>query len=241
MTGPRRTPGDTVSRVGVTGRVYGGRSEAERRADRRARLLAAGLDLFGTEGWAGTSIERLCSAASVATRSFYEEFAGREQLLLAVYDSVMDGAVQAVRDAVALASDDPGARTRSGVAAYVGHLTEDPRRAQVVNRELRAAYALPEVRRHRQTTINRMAELVEQEVVRRAVRGEAERRRVLALALAGAVNEVLGDWVSQPEPRPPVEPLVEELAFVYVAVLGSDAPTGEQGARAGAHAARDGA
>ncbi|MDP9436502.1 MAG: TetR/AcrR family transcriptional regulator [Actinomycetota bacterium] len=227
--------------MGVSGRVYGGRSEAERRADRRARLLAAGLELFGTDGWAGTSIERLCSAASVATRSFYEEFASREQLLLTVYDSVMEDAAQAVRDAVTRGSGDPLGRTRAGVAAYVGHLTEDPRRAQIVNRELRAAYALPEVRRHRQLTLNRMAELVEQEVVRRAVRAEPERRRVLALALAGAVNEVLGDWVSHPEPRPPVEPLVEELAFIYVAVLGSPGPGEPPGRRAGAHDADDGA
>ena len=211
--------------MGVTGRVYGGRSEAERRADRRARLIAAGLDLFGTEGWAGTSIERLCSAAAVATRSFYEEFSSREQLLLAVYDTVMDAAARAVHDAVATAPPDPVVRTRAGVAAYVGHLTEDPRRAQVVNRELRAAYAVPEVRLHRRETINRFADLVEQEVVRRAVRGEPERRRLLALALTGAVNEVLGDWVSQPEPRPPVEPMMEELALLYVAAL-SPQPVG---------------
>ncbi|MGZ6827110.1 MAG: TetR/AcrR family transcriptional regulator, partial [Mycobacteriales bacterium] len=68
------------------GRVYGGRSEEERRADRRARLVAAGLELFGTEGWAGATIERLCAGAGVATRSFYEEFSSREALLRAVYE-----------------------------------------------------------------------------------------------------------------------------------------------------------
>ena len=47
-------------------RGYGGRSAAERRAERRERLLAAGLELFGTRGYAATSIERLCAAASVS-------------------------------------------------------------------------------------------------------------------------------------------------------------------------------
>ena len=125
------------------GRVYGGRSESERRADRRARLLEAGLALFGTEGWAGTSIERLCTTAGVATRSFYEEHSGREQLLLAVYDEVLAGAAQAVIHAVEAAGDDERARAHAGVAAYVGHLTEDPRRAQVVNQEVRAAGSTP--------------------------------------------------------------------------------------------------
>src|SRR5690242_4478130 len=78
------------------GRVYGGRSERERRADRRARLLAAGLDLFGTDGWTATTIEKLCTAAGVATRSFYEEFASREALLLAVFEDVLAGVVAEV-------------------------------------------------------------------------------------------------------------------------------------------------
>lgn len=203
------------------GRVYGGRSEAERRADRRGRLLAAGLQLFGTEGWAATSIERLCTTAGVATRSFYEEYAGREQLLLAVYDEVLAGAAQAVLHAVAEADPDPRTRTRAGVAAYVGHLTEDPRRAQVVNREVRAAAALPEVAAHRNATMIRFTELVALEVRARLGDQDEQERRTLALALTGAVNEVLSDWVSTPPPRPGTGPLVRELTRLYVAALGS--------------------
>lgn len=201
------------------GRVYGGRSEAERRADRRQRLVAAGLDLFGTEGWAGTSIERLCTAAGVATRSFYEEYAGREQLLLAVYDEVLAGAAQAVLHAVEAEGADEGARTAAGVAAYVGHLTEDPRRAQVVNREVRSAGSHPDVAAHRSLTLTRFAELIALEVRLRGDARDEQARRTLALALTGAVNEVLADWVSTPPPRPSTAPLVAELTRLYVAAL----------------------
>lgn len=201
------------------GRVYGGRSEAQRRADRRARLLEAGLALFGTEGWAGTSIERLCTTAGVATRSFYEEHNGREQLLLAVYDEVLAGAAQAVLHAVEAAGDDERARARAGVAAYVGHLTEDPRRAQVVNQEVRAAGGLPEVAAHRRATLTRFSELVSLEVRSRRRDLDDAGRRTLALALTGAVNEVLADWVSTAPPRPSTEPLVRELTRLYVAAL----------------------
>ena len=205
------------------GRVYGGRSEDERRAARRARLLAAGLELFGTEGWAGTSIERLCSAAGVATRSFYEEYAGREQLLLAVYDDVLAGAAQAVLHAVDRAAG-PRARTEAGVAAYVGHLTQDPRRARVVNREIRAAGSHPDVLAHRRATILRFTELVALEVRDRRGNDDEAVRRTLSLAITGAVNEVLSDWVSRPEPRPSTQPLVHALTHLLMAAMSSDRP-----------------
>ena len=202
------------------GRVYGGRSESERRADRRERLVAAGLELFGTEGWGGTSIERLCTTAGVATRSFYEEYAGREQLLLAVYDDILAGAARAVLHAVEAAGTDAVARTAAGVTAYVGHLTDDPRRAQVVNREIRAAGTSPEIAAHRRPTITRFTELVALEVRSRREGMDQVERHTLALALTGAVNEVLSDWVSTPEPRPSTAPLVRELTRLYVAALG---------------------
>ena len=104
------------------GRVYGGRSQDERRADRRLRLVQAGLEVFGTEGWGGTTIERLCAAAGVATRSFYEEFASREALLSAVYEDLMGGALAAVLPAVE-ASGTPEERIHAGVAGYVHFLS----------------------------------------------------------------------------------------------------------------------
>ena len=77
-------------------RSYAGRTAAERRAERRERLLEAGLQLFGTDGYAATSIEKLCAAAGVSTRSFYEEFDGREALLMALHDRVTQRALDAV-------------------------------------------------------------------------------------------------------------------------------------------------
>ena len=111
------------------GRVYGGRSELERRADRRTRLIDAGLELFGTEGWSGATIERLCGCAGVATRSFYEEFASREALLKAVYEDVMHGVVSAVLPRALAPVGSAEERIRIGLAGYVDYLTEDPRRA----------------------------------------------------------------------------------------------------------------
>lgn len=192
--------------------MYGGRSETERRADRRARLIDAGLDLFGTDGWTATTIERLCAAAGVATRSFYEEFPGREELLKAVYEHVMSGVLEHVLPLVAESRGTPEERIRMGLAGYVGYLTEDPRRAKVAHRELRVAGVLEQ---DRHAMVLRFAELIAAQT--RLERGAAG--RILGLALAGAVTEVLVDWVAQPEPRPETGPIVDVLVRLYLAAV----------------------
>lgn len=200
------------------GRIYAGRSTSQRRADRRGRLLAAALELFGTVGWAGATVERLCAAAGVATRSFYDEFDGREDLLLALYAQIEANARAAVSSAVAAAPLRLEARVRAGLDAYVRDLTEDPRRARVAHVELRAVGSSLEVQRR--AAVAGFAALIDQEGTLLVGSGErrADAGRLTALALAGAVNELLVDWVTD-RPRPALAPLVDELVRVFVAVL----------------------
>ena len=195
-----------------TGRVYGGRSEHERRADRRERLLAAGLDVYGTDGWAGATIERLCSAAAVATRSFYEEFTSRETLLLAVYEDIMSGVVRNVLPKVQASDGSVEEKIRIGLAGYVGYLTEDPRRARVAHKEIRTAGVLES---DRAAMVARFGEIITSQ----AQLPSGAQARLLGLALTGAVSECLVDWVAHPEPRPDTAPIVDTLVDIYVAVI----------------------
>jgi AcrR family transcriptional regulator len=193
------------------GRVYAGRSEPQRRADRRARLLAAGLELFGTEGWNGTTIERLCARAGVATRSFYEEFPSREAALLAVFEKVMSGVIAEVVPRLTALQGSPEEQIRTGLAGYVDYLTEDPRRARVVHHEIRLAGGLEEQRR---AMMRRFADLIAQQGRLPLPWGPT-----LGLALGGAVSEVLVDWAAQAEPRPDTGPLVDVLVDLYTRAI----------------------
>ena len=69
-------------------RPYKGVSAEERRADRRARLVEACLDVVGAEGILGTSAERVCAEAQLTKRYFYESFPDRDALLLAAADEM---------------------------------------------------------------------------------------------------------------------------------------------------------
>src|SRR3569623_2122422 len=72
-------------------RPYGGLAKAERVAPRRARFIAAGIELFGTQGFRGATVRGICAAAGLTDRYFYESFASLEALLAEVYGTVRDG------------------------------------------------------------------------------------------------------------------------------------------------------
>ena len=74
----------------VNKRVYRKKNPEDRVLERRERLMQAALQLFGTQGYANTTIETLCSEAKVTTRHFYQVFSSREELLLAVYNQITE-------------------------------------------------------------------------------------------------------------------------------------------------------
>lgn len=207
------------------GRAYAGRAPDQRRAERRQRLLDAGLELFGTVGWEQAGIALLCSTARVATRTFYEEFDSREDLLREVATTVVLEAVTPMRAALEAAPADLEARVRAGLQAYVGHLTADPRRVRVAYRAVPAAGRLL-ADRHRASL--GFAELIAAEADALGLR-RPEHGDLLALALTGAVAELLGWWAAT-TPAPPVRPIVDQLTRLFVAAL-SPLPPAAAGGR----------
>jgi AcrR family transcriptional regulator len=62
-----------------------------RSLEKRARLKAAGLALFGEKGYEGTSIEEIASRAKLAVGGFYQHYRSKRQLLLALMDELLEG------------------------------------------------------------------------------------------------------------------------------------------------------
>jgi AcrR family transcriptional regulator len=63
-----------------------GRTQDERKADTRERLLAAAADLFARRGVDAVSIDAIADAADRTSGSVYAHFGGKRALLLAVLD-----------------------------------------------------------------------------------------------------------------------------------------------------------
>lgn len=202
----------------ATGQRYGGRSAEERRTERRERLLDAGLELFGTRGYAATSIEALCAATRLNPRYFYESFASREELLRAVYDRHMERLATAVATALADAPDDPRGRVEAGLRAFVETQLANARGARVTYLEI-VGVSL-DLERHRREALRGFAQVIEREADLLAGSGALPQRdhALTAMALGGAVDGLLTDCFTSDDP-PATERIVATLVDLFVAAF----------------------
>ena len=200
------------------GRRWRGQSPQERRDARRRRLLDAGLELFGTTGYAATSLTALCAQAGVSPRHFYEVYAGREQLMADLYDGLVLETARRVRAAHAAAPLDAEARIAAGLSAALRHQTEDPRRARVVH--LESVGVSPELDRHRIAVIAGFADATDEQYRLLVDDGQVVARPFgpVATGLVGAFDALLVDWLLT-EPRPPAHELLPVVSEVFLAVF----------------------
>jgi AcrR family transcriptional regulator len=197
-------------------RLYRGLSAAQRRAQRREQLLEAGLELFGTQGYAATSIRAVSAAASLNSRYFYESFSSREDLLWHVYLGIIRESMTAVIEATA------GAQTleeqaRAGLRASWKVFTDDPRKARVLALEvIGVSDRLEQMRRESR---HAFADVLMRNG--RSFVGESVALRMdpllTARALMGAHVQVLADWVHG-DVDASVEEIVEHFTMMYTAV-----------------------
>lgn len=199
-------------------RPYAGRSVKERMAERRARLVDAGLALFGTRGYANTSIESICSKAGVTARHFYEQFESRELLLLDVYERIIQHARHTVVTALESPHPNTQSRVTAGIEAYVHSLLDDPRHARVACVEVVGAG--PKVERRRRKAIHEIAKVIDAQAQALAEEGSVAPRdfSLTAIAMAGACNELVTDAIMRPTP-PPTSALVDALVRLFIAVI----------------------
>ena len=205
-----------------TERPYGGVSAADRVAERRERLLEAGLEVLSAEGWAGMTVRRVCAEAKLTERYFYESFPSRDDLLVAVFDRTAEEVAHVVLDAVAAADEDAGAKARAAIGAFVDRLVDDPRRGRAM---LIESVAAPGLRERRAQAFDAFATLMAEQA--REFYGDgavaADNLRLTSVALIGALNEVVVAWLDG-RLEFPAERLVEHCAELFVAAAAVASP-----------------
>lgn len=171
-------------------RVFKGLTADERRAERRARLDEAALEVIGTRGWSQATMTEICRTAGLTERYFYESYRSRDDLYIALIDRLAAELRAAVLDALARAPAEPRERIRAAAGAVVGLLVGDPRKGRAALVEGLGSEALEQRRRE---IVAGFAELLELE--REAFFGpgavDPARRALSAAAIAGAVTHVL--------------------------------------------------
>lgn len=181
-------------------RVYGGRAVADRRRDRRERFLAAAVELFGTQGYAGSSVPQVCRAAGLSTRQFYQEFSDREHLLRILYDQLQERSMAQVSARVLeriAAGDEIDAVLDAGVRAFLA-VYDDPRLIRV--NFIEAVGVSPAFEEHRHANRARWGELLQTAVQTGAASGLpfAEASTLQWAAYIGAVNAAIVERTLDP-------------------------------------------
>jgi AcrR family transcriptional regulator len=196
-----------------------GLDDQQRQAQRRALLLDAALELFGTRGYAKTSIELLCQTAGIGTNSFYDLFPNKEAVLIGLYDQISADLRDGVAEAYAAHQHDPQL-VRALVGGFVHRTLDDPRVARVAF--LESAGVSARVEEHRRRTRNDFVDGLQ--AIGREIRdanpqtavddevgrpGPSPRRN--AVAIVGAIIETTVDWLLDPDPDP-IETLIDDIA-----------------------------
>ena len=85
----------------VTGEDLPAAPHQKRSIDKRAKLKAAGLALFGEKGYEATGINDITNRANLAVGGFYQHFRSKRQLLLALMDELLEKLSQVSLEAAA--------------------------------------------------------------------------------------------------------------------------------------------
>lgn len=192
----------------------------ERQAERRRLLVEAAFDLLGTIGVAGTTVRGVCEAARLNPRYFYESFDDLDDLLVAVFDRTAADGLAVILDAVADAGDeDPLVLTRAVIGSFLRHITDDPRRAQVL---YIAGLGNEALNRRRLQAMADMAALFV-----RGRRDELRRRGsddhddpvhlVAAGIIVGGMSELVMTWLDDRTGQP-LDQLIDDAAALFVAL-----------------------
>jgi AcrR family transcriptional regulator len=193
-----------------------GRTLAERQEERREAMLAAGLDLFGTKGYAATTVEEVCRRAYVSSRNFYEEFDNRLALLVSVGERIVAGAFASW---TAIGATGPDASLRGRVGALVHTLLDDPRVARVAFIETVGIDPAHEALRREMLGVFPAWLQAFMQVHFDNLRVSPQRQRSLAVGLFGAVHELMTDWVLQPpDDRPSLDDLIDDIVELGILV-----------------------
>lgn len=198
------------------GRVYGGLTAEQRTAARRERLIDAGIEVFGTQGYNDATVREVIKTSGLGERYFYENFDDLDDLMIAVAERIHEQIMHETLLAVTAAGGKPTDQARAGLATFIKAMTRDPRKARIKLLEMTGAS--DKVKARRREGMNQMATFIAA-TAPEEIKAETDMDpRLIALGLVGAVNELLIEWFLG-EIDGGVDRLVDHCTALFDAVL----------------------
>jgi AcrR family transcriptional regulator len=160
----------------------------------------------------------VCVKASLNARYFYEQFSHREELLRAVYVRQAWRVLDQVRAALE-AEEDPRRRLETGLRTFVETMLVDERGTRIVYME--SVGVSPALEQERRRVTEEYIDVLSREggrLQQLASKAEEERRAIM-VALIGATDGLVTDWLAG-ERRSSPAAMVETLLTVFGPTLG---------------------
>jgi AcrR family transcriptional regulator len=161
----------------------------------RGRMLAAMAGAVGEKGYAEVAVADVIARAGVSRKTFYEQFANKQECFLAAYDAGVESILAAIDEAIAGAGPDPVAIATAGTRRYLETLAASPAFARTFLVEVLAAG--PEALARRTRAHERFATQLAQ--IHRAACGQDPDCPALPphtfRACVGAIHELVTDHV----------------------------------------------
>lgn len=166
--------------VAAGGGEDGTEAAAAALGERGDRLIAAGMELLEERGLDGLTVRAVLDRSGLARRAFYDRFAGKDDLLLALFNAHLQGAAAHFAGSCARI-DDPLECLRLIVLSIVEGRRESGERSTAMSREhLRLAEARPD---ELQAAIRPLLALMERQLEAGMARGTVRRAPSARLAM----------------------------------------------------------
>ena len=205
----------------ASGRRYRGVSNEARKAERRLKLIEAGIKIFGTTGYHAATVKGLCQEAGLTERYFYESFANAEALFTACYLHITDTLRDNLqRVLLTMDEDDLAGATRTGLTVFFSQFKESPQAARILLVEvLTVNRHLEELSLKTLYSFIEMLETLAKPLIEQGKGGHDKRldSTLLASGLVGSVLYMAARW-SLDGCKKPVEDVVENAMLIFTGV-----------------------
>ena len=204
-----------------TGRRYKGAEPAERYAQRRTKILAAGVELFGTKGYPQTTMGMLSMVSGVPHRYLTQLFPKKEDLLREIYLTITEEVMNAVLNARQGSLPNPVQQIRRDVESACHAFIADERYLRI--NCLEVVGVSQEFEQLRRKVIRDFSHLILAEVNQFVEAGLLPARADYysgTLGLVGAFHELMTEWVLTPASnRPSPDILVHQIQEFFRGML----------------------
>lgn len=175
-------------------------TRAEHKADTRAALAQAAVDLFTEHGYEAVTMADVAGRAGVSRRTAFRYFSTKEDLVMEYPMSWLRVFDEAVADHAELPI---APRLRAASHAIADHIESDP---QPVKQAFAVAFSHPALAGRYASVSHRWIDRVTQEIIgdTETAPADAVRARILGSAVMGMIDAVCEQWAASDEPMSPL-------------------------------------